>query len=107
MVPSSPHGPCRSGNTTSTVPSSSGTAFGAVTISWWAPPTSARVTVFPEGATSGKAEALSDHWLMSADGITHWPDLAIPMGTTSYLLLSMTPMTPAAVTQLTACSLDR
>src|SRR5207248_2454796 len=49
----------------------------------------------------------SDQRLVSPEPRTHCPDFEIPMGTTSYLLVSMAANTPAAVTQLTACSLDR
>mgnify|MGYP006194540295 CR=1 FL=1 len=37
----------------------------------------------------------------------HWPFFAMPTGTTSYLSRSIASSTPAAVTQLTACSLER
>ncbi len=107
MVPSSPNGPWSSGNTTSTVPSSRGTASGDATISWCSPPISASVTVSDDAGTSGSDAADRDHWAVSAAASTHCPDLAMPMGMTSYLSLLMAPSTPAAVTQLTACSLDR
>src|SRR6478752_8419786 len=107
MVPSSPNGPCSNGKTTSTAPSSCGTWLGAATISWCSPPISARVTVSDDGTTSGSDEAARDHSAVSAGARTHWPVLAIPMGMTSYLSLLMAPRTPAAVTQLTACSLER
>src|SRR6476469_6283096 len=107
MVPSSPKGPCRSGKTTSTAPSSWGTSLGEATINWCSPPISARVTVWADGDTSGNDEAAKDHCAVSAGARTHCPVLAIPIGMTSYLSLLMAPSTPAAVTQLTACSLER
>ena len=107
MVPSSPNGPCSSGKTTSTAPSSCGTSFGEATISWCSPPISVSATVRAEDATSGRDEAESDHSWVSPEASTHWPVLAIPIGMTSYFVWSMAPRTPAAVTQLTACSLER
>src|SRR4051794_20689661 len=108
MVPSSPQGPCRSGNTTSTSPSLRGTEDGSLTTSsvpscWLASATPAR-----EGSTSGSLSAdVMASRAGSSDSSTHRPSWVIPTGTTSYRSGSMACRTLPAVTHEIACSLER
>src|SRR5882757_3734923 len=103
-VPSSPHGPCSSGKTTSTSPSVAGTSPGSVTTSSRSAPNSTGSAVT---STSGSLPSVIDSRSGSPLSSTQWPLVVIPTGTTSYLSRSITCSTFAAVTQEMACSLDR
>src|SRR6266545_2279494 len=104
IVPSSPHGPCSSGKTTSTSPSVLGTWSGSlITSSRFAPnSTGSAVT-----STSGSLPSVIDSRSGSPLSSTQWPLVLMPTGTTSYLSRSIACSTLAAVTQEMACSLDR
>ena len=110
IVPSSPKVPCSSGSTTSTSPSSGGTAVGPLNTS--PPPLgpAAGVTDTPGVATAstdGEDPDDSASRAGSAEVSTHRPSRAIPIGTTSYRSGSMPPRISPALAHDTACSLLR
>src|SRR3984885_3185506 len=110
IVPSSPKGPCSSGSTTSTSPSSGGTAVGPLNTS--PPPLgpAAGVTDTPGVATAsteGLAPDVSASRAGSPEVSTHRPSRVMPIGTTSYRCGSMPPRMSPALAHDTACSLLR
>ncbi len=84
MVPSSPQGPCSSGNTTSTSPRVRGTALGSCTTSSLALSCWAIATIAREPSTSGSlsADVIASR-SGSPDSRTHRPSWVMPTGTTS------------------------
>ena len=108
MVPSSPHGPCSKGKTTSTSPSVCGGCDGSCTTRPVDPASRVRDTAARSPSTAG---SLSGPVICSISGSpdssTQRPSVAMPIGTTSYLLRSMACSTLPAVTHEMACSLDR
>ncbi len=108
MVPSSPHGPCSSGKTTSTSPRVRGGWDGSVHDEV------GRVAVLGErdrravavdaGSWSGPSIRSRSG---SPDSSTQRPSVAMPTGTTSYASRSMACSTLPAVTHEIACSLER
>src|SRR3954452_6158547 len=94
-VPSSPHGPCRSGNTTSTsakAPSSVGS---------------------PASGNGSPSSTCGSFWSWIASAAassatrTQRPLVVIPTGTTSYFVRSMAASTLPALTQEISCSVLR
>ena len=83
MVPSSPKGPCNSGNTTSTSPRTLGGAPGSRTWSERSPVLSGTSTDAPEPSTSGIWPGDSSSEPESSDATTQRPSLAMPIGSTS------------------------
>ncbi len=60
----------------------------------------------PSSVTSGMFSG-SKRMLAQSSTMRQTPDFVIPIGRTRYASSSMALITPAAVTQLTECSLDR
>ena len=107
MVPSSPKGPCSTGNTTSTPPSTSPARPGSSTTS---PPrvgSPGSATAVAEGSTDGSSRP----WIASRSGSsvpsTHPPSRVMPTATTSNRSRSRWRSTLPAETQEMACSLLR
>lgn len=105
-MPSSPKGPCRIGNTTSTgiavtVPSGWDTTSSLV-----AGEVGNAIRV-PLSGTVGSAPSRIVHCAGSSDCSVKAPSWVIPIGTRSYSARSTTSMMPPAVTQLISCSLER
>ena len=107
-MPSSPHGPCSSGKTTSTSPSVRGTEVASCTTSSLPAEfcDSATVARDPSTAGSASAEVIASR-SGSPDSRTQRPSVAMPTGTTSYRSRSIALSTLPAVTQEIACSLER
>src|ERR1700687_623855 len=95
MVPSSPEVPWRTGETTST-PIAAGVA--------WARVRSAEAE--PDAVRLGVADSPARR-AVAAVSRSQWPDLAMPMGTTSYLRLSMALRMEPAERSETSCSPER
>ncbi len=108
MVPSSPHGPCSSGKTTSTSPSVRGGCAASVTTRSVDPEAGASAIAAPVASTLGSSSALL---ILSRSGSpdsrTQRPSWAIPIGTTSYFSVSIACSTLPAVEQEMTCSLER
>ena len=105
-VPSSPKRPCISGKNTSTEPSSVKLPS-ASRCSRGAPSAeTGGITSVPLSVTSGIASG-SKRMLAQSSTTRHTPVFVMPIGRTSKASESMAPITPAAVTQLTECSLER
>ncbi len=106
-VPSSPHGPWRSGKTTSTSPMTSGTWAARVMTRSVAPSAPSIATMARLPSTSGSSLPSMARRAASSASSTQRPSVAMPIGTTSYRSRSMAASTLPAVTQEMPCSLDR
>ena len=106
-VPSSPHGPWRSGKTTSTEPSVCGTWAASVTTRSVEPAAPSSATIERVASTSGRVDPLIASREASSASSTQRPSVAMPTGTTSYFSRSIAASTLPAVTQEIPCSLDR
>src|ERR1700735_1844359 len=107
MVPSSPYGPCRTGSTTSTSPSTCGIWPGALATTCAAPRLAQGTTAAPGSAidsTEGSSPSVMTSLPGSSATCTQLPSRVMPIGTTSYtsrsIALSMLP----PPMQDTACS---
>ncbi len=103
-MPSWPHGPCITGNTTSTSPSTRGTSPASVTTSPWPGVSAISVSLVTVGSSPPAPSARCPG---SADSSTQRPSVAMPTGTTSYLSGSRAAITLPAEMQEMECSPER